>query len=196
MKLLQEINEAAEEQKLTRKGIMKLIRSKVLIDQYGYSYAESRKDHQIIKMHGVRDAEETAEKINKLLKDNGITDVKADYKAAVGQWGSKPGIIIRFPHNAYGKVVNRKNVMPKEEVTEAMLMEIFDPGILAKAKEYAKQYINVYKIRSERSSEKLIAWVKSTLGKLKLKLKPGDVSEISKAAVMVAKQNNWIGELV
>ncbi|MCK5342613.1 MAG: hypothetical protein KAR20_04365 [Candidatus Heimdallarchaeota archaeon] len=187
MKLLQEINEAAEEQKLTRKGIMKLIRSKVLIDQYGYSYAESRKDHQIIKMHGVRDAEETAEKINKLLKDNGITDVKADYKAAVGQWGSKPGIIIRFPHNAYGKVVNRKNVMPKEEVTEAMLMEIFDPGILAKAKEHLASWAKTAK---EKTKDSLVKFVKAAEQNTRI------LNDVVNAAIDLAKSRRMIGGLI
>ena len=134
MKLLQEINEAAEEQKLTRREVMKLIRSKVLIDQWGGNYSESRKDHQIIKLHGVRDAGETANKINKLLKDNGITDVKADSTKQAGHWpGSGTGVIIRFPHSAYGKVRNRKTVMQKEEVTEAMLMEKYPEDILKKA---------------------------------------------------------------
>ena len=81
-----QLNEAIVKNK-NRTAIMKLLRQEVKKKMHlepWRSYSEERKDHRVIKLHGVGNADDVAEEMNRVIRDLHIPGVKAEARRAHG----------------------------------------------------------------------------------------------------------------
>ena len=84
----------------SRADVMKRLRKAVKIDQFiGQNYSEDRKDHRVVKLHGVTNAEEVVQQMNDFIEKENIPGVKAELTSTKRR--GRKGVLVRFSHSEY-----------------------------------------------------------------------------------------------